>query len=105
MPSIDPFLFRRFSGFRASSLEIACWLSLPGIALPFEEQSLGSWTLRCPMASHQLTIERAKFSAGLLKPDITTISRDQVTVFLELFDNAVSRCSPSNIQVWSDYFT
>ncbi|ERF74050.1 hypothetical protein EPUS_03865 [Endocarpon pusillum Z07020] len=50
------------------------------------------------MAAHQLTIERAKFSACLLKPDIPTVNRDQVAVCLERLDKAVSRCSPSNIQ-------
>lgn len=54
------------------------------------------------MAAHQLTIEKAKFSAGLFKPDITTVTRDQVTGFLEQLDNTLSRCSPSDIQVWSD---
>jgi hypothetical protein len=57
------------------------------------------------MASHQLTIDKAKFSAGLLKPDITTINRDQISLFLERLDDAISQCSPTNIQVWSDYFT
>jgi hypothetical protein len=51
------------------------------------------------MASHQLTIDKAKFSAGLLKPDITAITRDQITSFLRLLDSAVSWCSPANIQV------
>lgn len=56
------------------------------------------------MASHLLTIEKAKFSAGLLKPDVTIVNRDQITGFLELLDKTISRCSPSNIQVWSDCF-
>jgi hypothetical protein len=57
------------------------------------------------MAAHQLTIEKAKFSAGLLKPDITAITRDEIAYFLSLLDNAVAKCSPSNIQVWSDSYT
>jgi hypothetical protein len=54
------------------------------------------------MSSHHLTIEKAKFVASLLKPDVTVISRDQVASFLELLEAVLSRCSTANIQVWSD---
>ncbi|KAI9788661.1 MAG: hypothetical protein M1833_002897 [Piccolia ochrophora] len=50
------------------------------------------------MASHQLAIAKASFSAGLLRPDPTSIPRDDIVHFHTLLENAVIRCSASNIQ-------
>ncbi|KAH0547781.1 hypothetical protein FGG08_000038 [Glutinoglossum americanum] len=52
------------------------------------------------MASHQFAIAKASFSAGLLRPDPASISRDDITHFHSLLEKAISQCSPVNIQVW-----
>ena len=54
------------------------------------------------MISPQFTIAKAKFSACLLKPDITTINRDQVSAGLDRIDQVVAQCSSTNIEVWVD---
>lgn len=51
------------------------------------------------MASHQLAIAKASFSAGLLRPDPTSVSRDEITAFHSALDQALSHCSYANIQV------
>lgn len=51
------------------------------------------------MASHQLAIAKASFSAGLLRPDPTSVSRDEITTFHSALDQALSHCSYANIQV------
>ncbi|KAE8355764.1 hypothetical protein BDV28DRAFT_128329 [Aspergillus coremiiformis] len=50
------------------------------------------------MASHQLAIAKASFSAGLLRPDPTSVPRDEITTFHTLLERALSHCSPANIQ-------
>ncbi|KAH0562798.1 hypothetical protein GP486_002570, partial [Trichoglossum hirsutum] len=50
------------------------------------------------MASHQLAIAKASFSAGLLRPDPTSIPRDEITHFHSLLEKAISQCSPTNVQ-------
>ncbi|KAF7596571.1 hypothetical protein BBP40_000971 [Aspergillus hancockii] len=50
------------------------------------------------MASHQLAIAKASFSAGLLRPDPTSVPRDEITTFHTSLDRALSQCSPANIQ-------
>ncbi|PWY86447.1 hypothetical protein BO94DRAFT_493137, partial [Aspergillus sclerotioniger CBS 115572] len=50
------------------------------------------------MASHQLAIAKASFSAGLLRPDPTSVPRDEITAFHTSLDRALSHCSPANIQ-------
>ncbi|PYH96117.1 hypothetical protein BO71DRAFT_397360 [Aspergillus ellipticus CBS 707.79] len=50
------------------------------------------------MASHQLAIAKASFSAGLLRPDPTSVPRDKITAFHTSLDRALSRCTPANIQ-------
>lgn len=51
------------------------------------------------MASHQLAIAKASFSAGLLRPDPTSVPRDDITAFHSTLDKALSHCSFANIQV------
>ncbi|GAD93539.1 hypothetical protein NFIA_038820 [Paecilomyces variotii No. 5] len=53
------------------------------------------------MASHQIAIAKASFSAGLLRPDPTSVHRDEIAAFHSTLDKALSRCSPANIQVWT----
>ncbi|OGM44812.1 hypothetical protein ABOM_006162 [Aspergillus bombycis] len=55
------------------------------------------------MASHQLAIAKASFSAGLLRPDPTSVPRDEITTFHTSLDRALSHCSPANIQTCKDW--
>jgi hypothetical protein len=51
------------------------------------------------MASHQLAIAKASFSAGLLRPDPTSVSRDAIADFHTLLNTLIVQCSPLNVQV------
>jgi hypothetical protein len=51
------------------------------------------------MAAHQLAIAKASLSAGLLRPDPTSVPRDDIAAFHASLDTALSRCSRTNIQV------
>ncbi|KAE8310592.1 hypothetical protein BDV41DRAFT_544872 [Aspergillus transmontanensis] len=55
------------------------------------------------MASHQLAIAKASFSAGLLRPDPTSVPRDEITTFHTSFDRALSHCSSANIQTCKEW--
>ncbi|PCH07848.1 RNA polymerase II, large subunit, CTD [Penicillium occitanis (nom. inval.)] len=55
------------------------------------------------MAAHQLAIAKASFSAALLRPDPTSLSRDDITTFHTLLDNALSHCSRINIQTCKEW--
>ncbi|KAB8234732.1 RNA polymerase II-binding domain-containing protein [Aspergillus alliaceus] len=55
------------------------------------------------MASHQLAIAKASFSAGLLRPDPTSVPRDEITAFHTSLDRALSHCSPANIQTCKEW--
>ncbi|KAL3430690.1 hypothetical protein BDV09DRAFT_178034 [Aspergillus tetrazonus] len=50
------------------------------------------------MASHQVAIAKASLAAGLLRPDPTSVSRDEITTLHTTLDRALSHCSPANIQ-------
>ncbi|KAF9887299.1 hypothetical protein FE257_010294 [Aspergillus nanangensis] len=50
------------------------------------------------MASHHLAIAKASLSAALLRPDPTSVPRDEITTFHTAFDRTLSHCSPANIQ-------
>ncbi|KAH8805847.1 hypothetical protein F5884DRAFT_737321 [Xylogone sp. PMI_703] len=50
------------------------------------------------MASHQLAIAKAAFSAGLLRPDPTSLSRDEIAHFHTLLNDVVTQCTPQNVQ-------
>ncbi|KAE9364349.1 hypothetical protein N431DRAFT_431228 [Stipitochalara longipes BDJ] len=50
------------------------------------------------MASHQLAIAKASFSAGLLRPDPTSLTRDQIAHFHSLLNETIVQCSPRNVQ-------
>ena len=51
------------------------------------------------MVSHQVAIAKAAFAAGLLRPDPTSVSRDEISLFYALLDKAIAQCSPHNVQV------
>ncbi|TVY71164.1 hypothetical protein LSUE1_G005995, partial [Lachnellula suecica] len=50
------------------------------------------------MATHQLAIAKATFSAGLLRPDPTSLSRESIDEFHALLNAAVQQCTPRNVQ-------
>jgi len=50
------------------------------------------------MASHRVTIAKASLAAGFLRPDVTVVNRDGITVFHTLLETAISACSSSNIE-------
>jgi hypothetical protein len=50
------------------------------------------------MAAH-ISIAKASFSASLLRPDVTKVSRDDVAVFHDAFEAMLTKCSGRNIQV------
>ncbi|KAM3084240.1 hypothetical protein ACMFMG_001655 [Clarireedia jacksonii] len=50
------------------------------------------------MASHQLAIAKASFSAGLLRPDPRSVSREEIAHFHTLLNTTISECSPVNVQ-------
>ncbi|KAJ5182975.1 hypothetical protein N7492_000591 [Penicillium capsulatum] len=50
------------------------------------------------MASHQVAIAKASFSAGLLRPDPTSVPRDDIAAFNASLDRVLSHCSPANVQ-------
>ncbi|EEP79055.1 conserved hypothetical protein [Uncinocarpus reesii 1704] len=53
------------------------------------------------MTSHQLAIAKASFSAGLLRPDPTSVPRDRIIEFHDALDTMLAHCSPANIQTSS----
>ncbi|EPE33855.1 hypothetical protein GLAREA_06868 [Glarea lozoyensis ATCC 20868] len=50
------------------------------------------------MASHQVAIAKASFSAGLLRPDPTSLSRDDIAHFHTLLNSVVVQCTSQNVQ-------
>ncbi|KAJ5176843.1 uncharacterized protein N7482_002720 [Penicillium canariense] len=50
------------------------------------------------MASHQIAIAKASFSAGLLRPDPSSVPRDDIAAFHTALDRVLNHCSPANIQ-------
>ncbi|KAJ5665223.1 uncharacterized protein N7477_007671 [Penicillium maclennaniae] len=50
------------------------------------------------MTSHQIAIAKAAFSAGLLRPDPSSVPRDDIAAFHSHLERALSHCSPANIQ-------
>ncbi|KAL4929654.1 RNA polymerase II-binding domain-containing protein [Aspergillus undulatus] len=50
------------------------------------------------MASHQVAIAKASLAAGLLRPDPTSVARDEITALHTSLDRALAHCSPANIQ-------
>ncbi|KAJ5104661.1 hypothetical protein NUU61_002008 [Penicillium alfredii] len=55
-------------------------------------------TTTFPMASHQIAIAKASFCACLLRPDPTSVPREEISTFHSLLDRALSHCSPANLQ-------
>lgn len=51
------------------------------------------------MASHQLAIAKASLSAGLLKPDPTSLHREEIAHFHSLLERALTQCTAANVQV------
>ncbi|KAL4936000.1 hypothetical protein BDV06DRAFT_205863 [Aspergillus oleicola] len=50
------------------------------------------------MASHQVAIAKASLAAGLLRPDPSSVARDEITALHTSLDRALAHCSPANIQ-------
>ncbi|KAL5350533.1 hypothetical protein ACLOAV_004102 [Pseudogymnoascus australis] len=50
------------------------------------------------MASHQIAIAKATFSASLLRPDPIQVPRDDIAQFHTLLAAVSTQCSPTNIQ-------
>ncbi|KGO57377.1 RNA polymerase II, large subunit, CTD [Penicillium expansum] len=50
------------------------------------------------MATHDAVIFKAAFAACLLRPDPTSVPRDEISSFHISLERALSHCSPSNIQ-------
>ncbi|KAJ5318019.1 hypothetical protein PENANT_c004G07771 [Penicillium antarcticum] len=50
------------------------------------------------MASHQIAIAKASFTASLLRPDPTSVHRDEIASFHTFLERALSHCSAENIQ-------
>ncbi|OBT68887.1 hypothetical protein VE03_02151 [Pseudogymnoascus sp. 23342-1-I1] len=50
------------------------------------------------MASHQIAIAKATFSASLLRPDPIQVPRDDIAQFHTLLGAVSTQCSPTNIQ-------
>ncbi|KAH8702148.1 hypothetical protein BGW36DRAFT_356284 [Talaromyces proteolyticus] len=55
------------------------------------------------MAAHQLAIAKASFSAALLRPDPSTVPRDDIVAFHALLDKALSHCSQTNVQTCKEW--
>ncbi|CRG87364.1 hypothetical protein PISL3812_04381 [Talaromyces islandicus] len=55
------------------------------------------------MAAHQLAIAKASFSAALLRPDPSTVPRDDISKFHALLDKALSHCSRTNVQTCKEW--
>ncbi|KAL1991875.1 hypothetical protein VTN49DRAFT_5183 [Thermomyces lanuginosus] len=55
------------------------------------------------MAAHQLAIAKAAFSASLLRPDPTSVSREEIAEFHSRLEKALSRCNRNNIQSCKDW--
>ncbi|EXJ60530.1 hypothetical protein A1O7_04683 [Cladophialophora yegresii CBS 114405] len=49
------------------------------------------------MAAH-ISIAKAAFSASLLRPDVTKVSRDNLLVFHDAFETMLTKCSDHNVQ-------
>ena len=69
--------------------------------MTIEKQSISLSDRHQKMTAHLLTIAKASFSAGLLRPDPTSVPRDDITLFHDYLARALSHCSSANIQVWS----
>lgn len=48
----------------------------------------------------ELAIAKASLSAVLFRPDPSSCSRDEIEQFHGLLGETISRCSPTNVQVW-----
>ncbi|KAJ5575647.1 RNA polymerase II large subunit CTD [Penicillium sp. DV-2018c] len=51
------------------------------------------------MENHQLVVSKAAFAARLLRPDPTTVPRDEISAFHTLLERVLSHCSPTNVQI------
>ncbi|KAF1808225.1 hypothetical protein P152DRAFT_384175, partial [Eremomyces bilateralis CBS 781.70] len=50
------------------------------------------------MTSISLSVAKASFAAGLLRPDPTPVSRDELSRFHTLLNTVLLECSPTNVQ-------
>ncbi|KAJ5146415.1 RNA polymerase II large subunit CTD [Penicillium bovifimosum] len=51
------------------------------------------------MENHQLVVSKAAFAARLLRPDPTTVPRDEISAFHTSLERVLSHCSPTNVQI------
>ncbi|EFR01202.1 hypothetical protein MGYG_04204 [Nannizzia gypsea CBS 118893] len=51
------------------------------------------------MSSHQIAVAKASFSAGLLRPDPSPVSGEEISRFHTELDTMLSHCSPAHIQI------
>lgn len=51
------------------------------------------------MASANIIVAKASFAAALLRPDPTSINREETSRFQKILDDTVLQCTPANIQV------
>lgn len=51
------------------------------------------------MAAHQVAIAKASLAAALLRPDPVSVGRDEIGRFHTHLEQALSKCTPSNVQV------
>ena len=76
-------------------------MPMPEASRPGKGLESGHSRQRVPMASHQVAIAKASLAAALLRPDPTSVARDDISHFHTLLDRAITECSAANIQVWS----
>ncbi|KAI9667080.1 MAG: hypothetical protein M1831_001257 [Alyxoria varia] len=55
------------------------------------------------MASHSVAIAKASLAAGLLRPDPSSVSRDEITKLHTKLDDAITKCTPANIQTCKNW--
>ncbi|KAM5437485.1 hypothetical protein McanMca71_000902 [Microsporum canis] len=51
------------------------------------------------MSSHQIAVAKASFSAGLLRPDPSSVPGEEISRFHNELDTMLSHCSPAHIQI------
>ncbi|KAK2853250.1 hypothetical protein FQN49_005256 [Arthroderma sp. PD_2] len=51
------------------------------------------------MSSHRIAVAKASFSAGLLRPDPSSVPGEEISRFHNALDTMLSHCSPAHIQI------
>ncbi|KAK5191715.1 hypothetical protein LTR99_008557 [Exophiala xenobiotica] len=55
------------------------------------------------MAAHHISLAKAAFGASLFRPDVTKVTRDDLTKFHEAFEATLAHCSRHNIQTCKEW--